>query len=183
MSANTKKWVTLGRVSGVFGVKGWLKVQSYTEPHDNIATFDAWTLRRNGADHVVPVEDGRGHTGGSVVAKLRGLDDRDLAREWVGADGSTAVVESTGLSDAPLLRELVAGGATIIVRLDVTETEAIRRIGAREQGRHLTDDVEPNRRVWHAFYERAAKDFAADLVIDTESTALADTVDRILALL
>ncbi len=86
MSANTKKWVTLGRVSGVFGVKGWLKVQSYTEPHDNIATFDAWTLRRNGADRVFEVEDGRSHTGGSVVAKLRGLDDRDLAREWVGAE-------------------------------------------------------------------------------------------------
>ena len=61
MSANTKKWVTLGRVSGVFGVKGWLKVQSYTEPHDNIATFDAWTLRRNGADRVFEVEDGRSH--------------------------------------------------------------------------------------------------------------------------
>ena len=86
MSANTKKWVTLGRVSGVFGVKGWLKVQSYTEPHDNIATFDAWTLRRNGADRVFEVEDGRSHTGSSVVAKLRGLDDRDLAREWVGAE-------------------------------------------------------------------------------------------------
>jgi 16S rRNA processing protein RimM len=86
VSATHKKWVTLGHVSGVFGVKGWLKVQSYTEPHDNIAKFAAWTLRRRGADRVFELEAGRSHTGGSVVAKLRGLDDRDLAREWVGAE-------------------------------------------------------------------------------------------------
>jgi 16S rRNA processing protein RimM len=85
VSAKPTKWVTLGRVSGVFGVKGWLKVRSYTEPHDNIAGFDVWTLRMNGADRTFEVEDGHSHAG-SVVAKLRGLDDRDLAREWIGAE-------------------------------------------------------------------------------------------------
>jgi len=85
VSAQPTKWVTLGRVSGVFGVKGWLKVQSYTDPPDNLAKFGAWTLRRNGSDRRFDVEDGQGHAGG-VIAKLHGLDDRDLAREWVGAE-------------------------------------------------------------------------------------------------
>lgn len=85
MSAGRAKWVTLGRVSGVFGVKGWLKVQSFTEPRSNITRFDAWTLRANGVEREFEVEDGHGHAGG-VVAKLKGLDDRDLAREWIGAD-------------------------------------------------------------------------------------------------
>jgi 16S rRNA processing protein RimM len=85
VSANPGKWVTLGRISGVFGVKGWLKVQSYTEPRDNVARFDVWTLRMNGADRTFEVEEGQSHAGG-VVAKLRGLDDRDRAREWVGAE-------------------------------------------------------------------------------------------------
>jgi len=80
-----RKWVILGRVSGVFGVKGWLKVQSYTEPHDNIVGFSAWTLRMNGVDRVFEVEDGHSHAG-SVVAKLHGIDDRDRARELVGAE-------------------------------------------------------------------------------------------------
>jgi 16S rRNA processing protein RimM len=79
------KWVTLGRVSGVFGVRGWLKVRSYTDPVDNIARFGVWMLRRNGAERAFDVEDGHGH-GGAVIAKLRGLDDRDSAGEWVGAD-------------------------------------------------------------------------------------------------
>jgi 16S rRNA processing protein RimM len=80
-----EKWVILGRVSGVFGVKGWLKVQSYTEPRDNIVGFGAWTLRLQGVDHDFEVEDGHSHAG-SVVAKLQGIDDRDRAREWVGAE-------------------------------------------------------------------------------------------------
>lgn len=84
MSA-AQKWVTLGRVAGVFGVKGWIKVESYTEPRGNIVAFGQWTLKLRGADHAVEVEEGRDH-GGGVVAKLRGIDDRDRAREWVGAE-------------------------------------------------------------------------------------------------
>lgn len=85
MSANTTRWVTLGRVSGVFGVKGWLKVQSYTEPRDNIVSFGVWTLRMNGADRRFEVETGQGHAG-NVVVKLRGIDDRDRASELTGAE-------------------------------------------------------------------------------------------------
>jgi 16S rRNA processing protein RimM len=96
VSAKPPKWVTLGRVSGVFGVKGWLKVQSYTEPRDNIVRLAEWTLRMNGADRQLTVEDGQSH-GGSVVAKLRGVDDRERAREWVGAE---IVVERSQLPEA-----------------------------------------------------------------------------------
>ena len=96
MSATLKKWVTLGRISGVFGVKGWLKVQSYTEPRDNIARFGVWTLRSNGAERLFEVEDGQGH-GGSVIAKLRGIDDPDRARELLGAE---IVVERERLPEA-----------------------------------------------------------------------------------
>jgi 16S rRNA processing protein RimM len=85
VSAKTQKWVTLGRVSGAFGVKGWFKVQSYTEPRDNIVGFGTWTLRLRGVDRAFEVDDGHEHAGG-VVAKLRGVDDRDAARLWLGAD-------------------------------------------------------------------------------------------------
>lgn len=85
MGARRAKWVTLGRISGVFGVKGWLKVQSFTEPRDNIVRFGAWTLTTNGVERAFDLEDGHGHAGG-VVVKLKGVDDRDRAREWVGAD-------------------------------------------------------------------------------------------------
>ena len=100
MSAR-EKWVILGRVSGVFGVKGWLKVQSYTQPRDNIVGFGAWTLRMNGVDHAFEVEDGQSHAG-SVVAKLHGIDDRDGAREWIGADIVVAREQLPALAEGEL---------------------------------------------------------------------------------
>jgi 16S rRNA processing protein RimM len=85
VSAKPQTLVTLGRISGVFGVKGWVKVHSYTDPRDNIVGFAAWTLRRSGIQSTVELEDGRSH-GGNVVAKLRGVDDREQARELIGAE-------------------------------------------------------------------------------------------------
>ena len=85
MSAKTDKLVTLGRISGVHGVKGWVKVHSYTEPRANIAGFGVWTVSQRGVVHVLEVEDS--HSGGGHVAvKLRGIDDRDEARGWIGAE-------------------------------------------------------------------------------------------------
>jgi 16S rRNA processing protein RimM len=85
VSAVARKLVTLGRISGVFGVKGWVKVVSYTEPRTNVVEYDVWILRSLGRDLSVDVEEGQGH-GGQIVAKLRGIDDRDRARELVGAE-------------------------------------------------------------------------------------------------
>jgi 16S rRNA processing protein RimM len=88
VSATNQKLVTLGRISGVFGVKGWIKVHSYTEPRGNIVEFDVWLLKLRGVDSQVEVEEGRSH-GGNVVAKLRGVDDRDAATALIGAEIAT----------------------------------------------------------------------------------------------
>jgi len=93
VSANTRKLVTLGRISGVYGVRGWVKVHSYTEPRANIVGFDVWTVRQRDGERMVEVEDGR-EQGANVVAKLRGVDDRDEARELIGAE---VVVERSAL--------------------------------------------------------------------------------------
>jgi 16S rRNA processing protein RimM len=85
VSAASSKLVTLGRVSGVFGVKGWLKIESYTDPPDNIVHYEVWRLRLNEVERSVVLEQGRRHVNG-VVAKLAGVEDRDRAREWVGAE-------------------------------------------------------------------------------------------------
>ena len=85
MSANPNRFVTLGRISGVYGVRGWVKVHSYTEPRDNVVGFARWTLRTRAGESTVEVEDGRAQ-GSGVVAKLRGVDDREAARELIGAD-------------------------------------------------------------------------------------------------
>jgi 16S rRNA processing protein RimM len=71
--------VTLGRIVGVFGVKGWVKVKSYTEPAEGILDYGAWHLTGPGAARatVRPLE-GRRH-GTLVVVRLEGVSDRDEA--------------------------------------------------------------------------------------------------------
>src|SRR5690606_1037361 len=67
VSANGSKRVTLGRIGGLFGVKGWVKVLSYTEPRENIVGYAEWILEHDGALYRVAVEAGQ-RAGKHVVA-------------------------------------------------------------------------------------------------------------------
>ena len=69
----------------MFGVKGWVKVFSYTQPREAILDYDRWRLRRGANWHRVRVAEGKRH-GKSVIAHLEGVDDRDEAATWIGAD-------------------------------------------------------------------------------------------------
>lgn len=77
-------FVTLGRVSSHYGVRGWVKVHSDTDPRDNIVSYSPWYLNRGEGWEKCVLEGGKVH-GKGVVAKLPGCDDRDAAAEWMGA--------------------------------------------------------------------------------------------------
>jgi 16S rRNA processing protein RimM len=77
--------VHVGKISGVFGVKGWLKVFSYTEPRDNIISYKNWLLKKSGQDRSVKVTGGQ-IQGKGVVAQIDGIADRDQALTLMGWD-------------------------------------------------------------------------------------------------
>ena len=84
----TGRLVVLGRIAGIFGLRGELKVESYTEPRDGICGYTPWLLRQGGAaDGLVErvVEEGRAH-GRGVVVRLQGVTDPDLARALIGSE-------------------------------------------------------------------------------------------------
>lgn len=83
-SANTNERILLGHVSGLFGVKGWVKVFSYTDPREQITHYKKWYLGGQ-ADTVIELEQGQIHKQG-VIAKLAGIDDRDTAATLVKKD-------------------------------------------------------------------------------------------------
>jgi len=80
-----QRFVTLGRISGVHGVKGWLRVYSDTSPRENILQYAPWHLVREGKQEKWKVSSGR-LQGKSVVVKLAGCNDRNAAEELVGAE-------------------------------------------------------------------------------------------------
>lgn len=83
MRAPSDRWVVLGGVSGIFGVGGWVRVFSNTEPREGILAYSAWFLKSSDGWEERRLEQGRAH-GKGVVAKLEGSADRDDARFLMG---------------------------------------------------------------------------------------------------
>jgi 16S rRNA processing protein RimM len=77
--------VSVGRITTVFGVKGWLKVHSNTEPAESILDYSPWWLKTRHGVKQVEIDEGRPH-GNAFVVHIKGLDDRDLARDYCQVD-------------------------------------------------------------------------------------------------
>ncbi|AYC31986.1 ribosome maturation factor RimM [Pseudomonas cavernae] len=75
--------VVIGKIVSVHGVRGEVKVYSFTDPIDNLLSYRHWTLRRDGEIRQVELLKGRSQNK-VLVAKLKGLDDRDQARTLAG---------------------------------------------------------------------------------------------------
>lgn len=103
---------------------------------------------------------------------------RDI-RAWIEDDGPRAVIESTGLSDGPFLDALARDLPSFVVRFDVSEEQAERRLGSRTAGRHLTDDLAANRRVRREYEAHVLPHRAVDLVIDGDLTPAAAAAAQI----
>ncbi len=70
-----------GKLTGVYGVKGWIKVHSYTEPHENILMYQPWFIADvsgNISDKPISIDDHRLH-GKGLVVHIKGVDNRDQA--------------------------------------------------------------------------------------------------------
>lgn len=85
MAAESDDLLVVGRVSGLYGVHGWVRVYSHTEPRQGILRYSPWYLKRDGRWQAVDLETGRTQ-GKAVVAKLEGYDDRDQAAALLQAD-------------------------------------------------------------------------------------------------
>ncbi|VXB35630.1 Ribosome maturation factor RimM [Pseudomonas sp. 8AS] len=77
--------IVLGKITSVHGVRGEVKIYSFTDPIDNLLDYSQWTLRRDGEVKQVELVSGR-LQGKVLVAKLKGLDDREVARTFAGFD-------------------------------------------------------------------------------------------------
>lgn len=75
--------LVLGRISGLYGVRGWVKVHSYTEPREAILKYGSWLLEQDGVWRETSVAEGR-KQGKTVVARLDAVTDRDMATAFVG---------------------------------------------------------------------------------------------------
>ena len=99
--------ITLGVINGVYGIKGWVKVYSSTDPIENILNYKTWRLKQKKQQVVVQLSDGRRH-GKGIVAKFEGYDDRNAAETLLKAEINVLAEELPELQQGEYYwRELV----------------------------------------------------------------------------
>lgn len=90
--------VNVGRITAVFGIKGWVKVHSYTEPQDNLFKYRPWLLKTPHGIKEIEIDEARPH-GDAYVAHIKGVDDRNLAETFTKCDIAVGREELAELDD------------------------------------------------------------------------------------
>ena len=85
MAASERRRVVLGSIGGPYGTRGWVKIQSATEPSGNILRYSPWQVGRDGRWSRVGVAEGR-LQGRGVIARLDGCHDRGDASGYGGCE-------------------------------------------------------------------------------------------------
>ncbi len=76
--------VIVGEVNGIHGVRGWVKVFSYTRARQSILDYSPWYVEVGGEWCCYEEIEGRS-TGKGIIVALPGYRDRDEARRLIGS--------------------------------------------------------------------------------------------------
>ena len=97
MSDDRSSLIALGAINGVYGVKGWVKVFSFTDPIENILNYKTWNIKKNDQWTTCKLEAGKIH-GKGIIAKLEGFDDRTIVEKLLKSE---VLVSKDELPDLP----------------------------------------------------------------------------------
>ena len=132
---NGKDLVVLGKLGAVYGINGWLKVNSYTDDPEGIFSYKPWQIQSQGQWRQVVITSWKRHSNGLIV-KLDGVNDRDQAQLLVNAE---IAVTQTNL---PKLEDLMETGSNDVLVVKANKTDAF---GQKERLiPFLTDSVIKN---------------------------------------
>ncbi len=73
----------MARIAGAFGIKGWVKVQTFTEAPENLLAYPSWWIGSDAGWRECRIEKSEVHSN-AIVVKLAGCDDRDAAALFRG---------------------------------------------------------------------------------------------------
>ena len=85
MSGESSALIQLGVVGAPFGVRGWIKLRSHTDPPERLLDHRSLRIGRGSVWQDYRVE-ARGRSGGALTVKLAGVEDRDQAQALRGAE-------------------------------------------------------------------------------------------------
>lgn len=124
--------VILGKIGAVYGIKGWLKIHSFTEDPEAIFDYSPWSLKLGGKLQAINISEWRRHNNGLIV-KFAGIDDRDQAQLKVGME---IQVDSEILPELPegefYWRDLVGMRVCTTQGYDLGKVTSVMETGAND---------------------------------------------------
>jgi 16S rRNA processing protein RimM len=84
MSDETSALIQLGFVGAPFGVRGWIKLRSHTDPPERLLEHRSLRIGQGSVWQNYRIE-ASGRSGGALTVKLAGIEDRDQAQALRGA--------------------------------------------------------------------------------------------------
>ncbi len=77
--------IVVGKIVGVYGIKGWSKILSFTRPKENIFNYGPWLVKQDSEWQEIQLLQGRPQ-GKGLIASLEGITDRNQAMALVGSE-------------------------------------------------------------------------------------------------
>lgn len=82
---HNNQFIIVGKIGAPYGIKGWVKITSFTEVISSICEYNPWYLMDGGAWQPITVTSSREH-GKGIVAKLAGYDTPEAVRILTGKE-------------------------------------------------------------------------------------------------
>ena len=102
-----KKAVILGKLSGVHGLQGWLRIYSYTRPVENIFQYKTWQLQGEHGERLTAKVLSFQQGPKRLMVQLEGVNDRTAAEKLLGSEICVDAKELPELENEYYWRELV----------------------------------------------------------------------------
>ena len=75
-------WLTVGQIGRAYGLKGWVKIHSYTDPCTNLMHYQPWHRQTPEGFQPLPLTDCQPH-GHALIAHFAGIDTPEATRSLV----------------------------------------------------------------------------------------------------
>ena len=128
-------YVELGKVVGIWGVKGWIKLHSYARNRADIANYPRWWLQAKageGSPLEFQVLNCR-EQGQGIVAQLDGINDCDQAQALIGQVILIAEQDLAELPEAEFYwQQLIGLEASNLQGESMGKVESILETGAND---------------------------------------------------
>ncbi len=124
--------ILLGKVGAVYGIKGWVKIHSFTEIPEAIFDYTPWSLILGEKEQSIDITDWRKHNNG-LIAKFAKINDRDDAQRVVGSE---IFVDESVLPDLPegefYWRDLIGMSVVTDKGYDLGQVSDVMETGAND---------------------------------------------------